>query len=140
MCLVKKSIFPKLTLKNKVVYKIAYFETIPDEYATPFRNCQIILNQEYKGKWFLSNLINSLFSSEIHDGYIHSVKDLESAKLYTNRYSFCEPVYILKAVIPRYTFYWEGKDNDIASRRIKYIDKICKIHGNREEIYPCGMT
>ena len=141
MCLVKKSIFPRFTLKDKVVYKIVYENNILGTvYRTPYQHQVIAFNREYKGEWFYDDFIESLFASEISEGYIHSIKDLESAELYIRRTSFCKPMYILKAVIPKYTLYWEGVDNDIASRRIKYIDKICKIHGNREEIYPCGMT
>lgn len=140
MCLVKKSIFPKFTLKDKIVYKIVYLDPVLNKYVTPFRDCPITLNKEYKGTWIYSNLIKSFLVFEIHEGYIHSIKDLKSAKLCIKKWSFHEPLYIIKAIIPKYTLYWKGKDNNIASRRIKYIDKICKIHGNREEIYPCGMA
>ena len=140
MCLVKKSIFPRFTLRDKIVYKIVYLDPILNKYVTPFRDCPITLNKEYKGAWIYSNLIKSLFVSEIHEGYIHSIKDLKSAKLCIKKWSFHEPLYIIEAIIPKYTIYWNGIEDNIASRRIKYIDKICKIHGNREEIYPCRMT
>ena len=138
MCLVKKSIFPRFTLKDKVVYKIVYLNSL-DAYISPFRCDLIELNKEYKGEWLNFNLVTSFLTFEIHDGYIHSIKTLEGAIHYIKDHLFT-PAYILKAVIPKYTLYWEGVDNDIASRRIKYIDKIYKIHGNREEIYPCRMT
>lgn len=141
MCLTKKSIFPRFTLKDKIVYKIVYENNILGTvYRTPYQYQVITFNKEYKGEWFCSNLIISLFDSEISDGYIHSIKDLETTELYIRKASFCKPVYILKAVIPKYTLYWEGKDNDIASRRIKYINEVCKIHGNRTEIYTSGMA
>lgn len=139
MCLVKKSIFPRFTLKDKVVYKIVYLNSL-DAYMSPFRYDLIELNKEYKGEWLNFNLVTSFFTFEIHDGYIHSIKTLKGAIRYINDMHLLRPAYILKAIIPKYTLYWEGVDNDIASRRIKCIDKIRKIHGNREEIYPCRMA
>lgn len=138
MCLVKKSIFPKFTLKDKVVYKIVYLNSL-GAYISPFRYDLIELNKEYKGEWLNFNLVTSFFTFEIHDGYIHSIKTLKDAIHYT-RDHLLSPAYILKAVIPKYTLYWEGIDNDIASRKIKYINEICEVNGNRTKIYPCGMA
>lgn len=138
MCLVKKSIFPKFTLKDKVVYKIVYLNSL-DIYKSPFRNDSIELNKEYKGKWLNFNLVTSFLTFEIYDGYIHSIKTLKDAIRYT-RDHLLSPAYILKAVIPKYTLYWEGVNNEIASRRIKYINEICEVNGNRTKIYPCGMA
>ena len=137
MCLIKKSIFPRFTLRDKIVYKVIYIDFILGPvYRTPFQYQEIILNKEYKGKWVSSNLIKSFFSFNIYDGYIHSIKDLKSVKSYISETIFYEPVYVLKAVIPKYTFYWEGIDNDIASRKIKYTTKIYKVRGN----YKRGCT
>ena len=138
MCLVKKSIFPKFTLKDKVVYKIVYLNSL-DIYISPFRSNLIELNKEYKGEWLNFNLVTSFLTFEIHDGYIHSIKTLKDAIRYT-RDHLRSPAYILKAVIPKHTLYWEGIENDIASRKIKYINEICEINGNRTKIYPCGMA
>ena len=140
MCLVKKSIFPRFTLEDKIVYKIVYEHNILGVYRTPYQHQVITFNREYKGEWFYDDFIESLFASEISEEYIHSIKDLKTAKQYIKNMKFDYPLCIVKAVIPKYTLYWEGKDNDIASRRIKYIDKICKIHGNRTEIYSCWMA
>lgn len=141
MCLIKKSLFPRFTLRDKIVYKVVYVDFILETvYRTPYQYQVITLDKEYKGEWFYSNWIKSLFNFKISDGYIHSIKDLKTVKQFIKNNQFYRPICIFKAVIPKHTLYWEGVDNDIASRRIKYIDKICKIHGNREEIYPCGMT
>lgn len=139
MCLVKKSIFPKFTLRDKVVYKISYLNSL-GAYISPFYYNLIEINKEYKGEWLNFNLVTSFLTFEIHDGYIHSIKTLKDALRYVNDMHLYGPTCILKAVIPKYTLYWEGVDNDIASRRIKYIDKICEINGNRTKIYPCGMA
>lgn len=139
MCLVKKSIFPKFTLKDKVVYKIVYLNSL-GAYISPFRCDLIELNKEYKGEWLNFNLVTSFLTFEIHDGYIHSIKTLKDAIRYINDMHLLGPTYILKAIIPKYTLYWEGVDNDVASRKIKYIDEICEINGNRTKIYPCGMA
>lgn len=140
MCLVKKSIFPRFTLKDKVVYKVVYLDPTLNKYVTPFQDCPITLNKEYKGAWIYSNLIKSLFVPEIHEGYIHSIKSLKDALRYVKDYHLLGTICILKAIIPKYTLYWKGVNNEMASRRIKYIGKICKIHGNRTEIYPCRMA
>lgn len=133
MCLIKKSIFPKFTLKDKIVYKVVYecfiYEIV---YRTPYQHQVITLDKEYKGEWMYSNWITSLFNSEISDGYIHSMKDIKSVKQFIKNNQLYRPICIVKAVIPKYTLYWEGKNNDIASRRIKYIGIICK---NTETVY-----
>lgn len=140
MCLIKKSIFPRFTLKDKIVYKIVYKSNILGTvYRTPYQYQVIIFNKEYKGEWFYDGLLETLFCSKITEGYIHSIKTLKDAIRYTRDHLF-SPAYILKAVIPKHTLYWEGVDNDIASRKIKYIDEICEINGNRTKIYPCGMA
>ena len=108
-------------------------------YISPFRRDLIELNKEYKGEWLNFNLVTSFLTFEIHDGYIHSIKTLKDAICYT-RDHLLSPAYILKAVIPKYTLYWEGVDNEIASRKIKYINEICEVNGNRTKIYPCGMA
>ena len=140
MCLIKKSIFPRFTLKDKIVYKIVYKSNILGTvYRTPYQYQVIIFNKEYKGEWFYDGLLETLFCSKITEGYIHSIKTLKDAIRYTRDHLF-SPAYILKAVIPKHALYWEGVDNDIASRKIKYIDEICEINGNRTKIYPCGMA
>lgn len=139
MCLVKKSIFPKFTLRDKVVYKIVYLNSL-GAYISPFHCDLIELNKEYKGEWLNFNLVTSFLTFEIHDGYIHSIKSLKDALRYVKDMYLLGPTYILKAIIPKYTLYWEGVDNDVASRKIKYIDEICEINGNRTKIYPCGMA
>lgn len=140
MCLVKKSIFPKFTLRDKIVYKVVYSNYSPGGYRSPFRNYLIELDKEYEGERLNSNPITSFLTFKIYDGYIHSVKSLKDALRYIDTMKFSRNTYILKAVIPKYTLYWEGKNNDIASRKIKYIDEICKINGNRTKIYPCRMA
>ena len=38
MCLVKKSIFPKFTLRDKIVYKVVYVDFILETvYRTPYQ-------------------------------------------------------------------------------------------------------
>lgn len=139
MCLVKKSIFPKFTLRDKVVYKIVYLNSL-GVYISPFCYDLIELNTEYKGEWLNSNLVTSFLTSEIHDGYIHSIKSLKDALRYVKDTHLLGPTYILEAIIPKYTLYWEGVNNDVASRKIKCIDKICEINGIRTKIYPCSMA
>lgn len=140
MCLVKKSIFPKFTLKEKIVYKVVYkSDILGTVYRTPYQYQVITFNKEYKGEWFHDGLLETLFDSEITEGYIHSIKTLKDAIRYTRDHLF-SPAYILKVVIPKHTLYWEGIDNDIASRKIKYINEICEVNGNRTKIYPCGMA
>lgn len=113
MCLYKKCIFPRIALTNKKVYKgVNKREGI---YKTPFRNNHVRLNETYEGVFIEDNILSSMFSKIIEDGYIHCYKDIDSAKSSW----FCNT--IIECEIPRWTLYWKGTEGEIATRKLKYL-------------------
>lgn len=122
MCLYKKSRVPRIAMRDITVYKIVI--TKNHKYVTLFRNYEIELGKTYKGIFYGDNiiieLILSLLYHAIFDGYIHSYCKLE-------KWMFKPHHTIMKCVIPRGTLYFIGDDNDIASRKLKYIEVIKEI-------------
>lgn len=124
MCLTKKSMIPRIALKDIVVYKILIKDSKGNLF-TPIVCDHVKLGYTYKGIFGISNdelrnqrsLISSLFSKYITSGYIHSYTDkYYAACRYTGR--------LVKCIIPKGTLYFIGDDFDIASRKLKYVEII----------------
>lgn len=127
MCLTKKSMIPRIALKDIVVYKVLVGNPKVHLY-TPITEDKIVIGKTYKGvfqesktpfpppKIFPRNLITSLFSKNIESGYIHS-------KIYPNLYGRENRVNV-KCIIPKGTLYFIGDNFDIASRKLKYVEII----------------
>lgn len=130
MCLCKKSRIPRIAIKDIVVYKIVVpTKNTLNGYKTPYRNCIVYMNNLYHGKFdYQDTLFTSFIRSNIESGYIHSYISLESLYNYTHFPNMC----IAKCIIPKGTLYWIGDKEDIASRKLKYLDII--VEGNREKI------
>ena len=123
MCLIKKSWIPRITLRNKIVYKI--IEGDGKQFRTPFMLDTIEIGKTYKA--IGTSLYDSLFKKYLRSGFIRSYYNYQVVKeqYYWFRirekspnYKF-EP-YLVKCIIPRFTFYYIGKDKDIASKKLKY--------------------
>ncbi len=120
MCLTKKYKWPRITLRPKIVYKV--LEKRNGKFFTPFMNYEVEINKKYKGKY---NMFDTLFKTikddYVRSGFIHSYTDKESAVGNV----------VVECIIPRFTLYFIGRGNDIASRKIYYksliIDKSDKI-------------
>lgn len=129
MCLTTRWKFPRITTKEKVVYKIVYKNPIDEEvcYAgvTKFRYRYNILHKEPIFKHLWSDNIFDTFS-EFKDGWVHSFNSLESAIESMECYScyqlgtrrMPENIIIVKCIIPRFTLYYKGMDGDICSKKI----------------------
>lgn len=124
MCLTKKSMIPRIALKDIVVYKILINDSKGNLF-TPIVCDNVKLGYTYKGMFGISNnelrnprnLISSLFSKYITSGYIHSHTDeFYAACRYTG--------HLVKCIIPKGTLYFIGNDLDIASRKLKYVEII----------------
>ena len=118
----KKSIIPRIALKNIIVYKILIKESNNLFFYTPITGDKIVIGKTYKGifrfsKYYPKSLIKSLFSKCIASGYIHSFKDKE---YHSSNYNSI----LVKCIIPKGTLYFIGKDDDIASRKLKYVEII----------------
>ena len=141
MCLYKLSRIPRITLRNKIVYKIVLKND--NVYATYVQESIIEMGKTYKGIFsnydysfirnyklydiknkFLAFLCSLFISKDIASGYIHSFNNIAIAK----EYILTDDIYkakIIKCIIPRFTLYFIGDDNDFASRKLKYIEEIC---------------
>lgn len=119
MCLIKSSIFPRVAIKDIIVYK-----GIMEQgrgYITPWKNHPIVIGEIQKPSRSLMDIISDLFYKEINGGYIHSFTDLGRCRRYF--YGWGRIVYV-KCLIPRGTLYWTGDIEDIASRKLKYLEII----------------
>ena len=68
-------------------------------------------------------LISLFYSKFITSGYIHSYSSYANIP-YIFKHCYINNYCIIKCIIPRGTLYFIGKDNDITSRKIKYIEII----------------
>lgn len=118
MCLYKKSKIPRIAIKDIVVYK--YLRSYDEELYTPVARAIVKVGKTYKGEFGINeygvkeNFVSSLFSNSIETGYIHSL----SSPLGLYAYDYIA----VKCIIPRGTLYFIGKHNDIASRKLKYVE------------------
>lgn len=123
MCLTTHWKFPRITTKEKVVYKIVYKTPIDEEVcyagATKFRYRYNVLHKEPIFKHLLSDDIFDTFS-EFKDGWVHSFDALGTAIDNKQQY-FCHPrcaLAVVKCIIPKFTLYYKGIDGDICSKKI----------------------
>lgn len=125
MCLLKKSIIPKITLKPKTVYKIIN-KTYNNEYYTHFTGDKVNLEKTYSGKFFKLDVFSFLFSKYIDSGFIHSYSEKNNLELTILEYKeqTTEKLILVKCEIPKFTLYYEGYGDEIASRRLKYIEVV----------------
>ena len=119
MCLVKKSWIPRIALRDKKVYKYVILHNL--QYYAPYI-LKLIKFPIDKGRFVNNNnLIKSLFTKYIEDGYIHVFDNYETAKRDAQYFSSLgEKIVILTCVIPKFTIYFIGQEHDIATRKIKY--------------------
>lgn len=118
MCLFKKSRIPKIAIKDIVVYKVlnVYKHDGKKYYETYVRDFPVNLNETVKGVFRIDSFLISLFSDIIEDGYIHSYTNLKRAKSECIIKNRC----VVKCIIPKGTLYWEGYEDELASRKLKY--------------------
>lgn len=125
MCLVKKSMLPRIALKDITVYKVIIQDKESGKLYTPVTGDIVEIGKTYKGKFkefdtldFYSEsptYIKSLISDSIDTGYIHSNKYISKRN---------DRIQVL-CIIPKGTLYFIGTCNDYASRKLKYV-KIIK--------------
>ena len=126
MCLVKKSLIPKITKTNKIVYKVVLTNKLNGSIYTPCIRVNVKINNTYKGVFRRKReIFYSIFSKKIYSGFIHTWTKLEAAqeyKSYLSEWSGKDTlVRIIGCSIPKNTLYYIGDDNDIATRKLTYI-------------------
>ena len=149
MCLISKAAKPIRAKENIIVYKIFKEQFVPGcniILVTPFTynhynmnkrvlkaNFKKLIYSNYRSylksilKYYLFRkgyrssvkFCDNTHTYGIVDGFFHSYNNLELA---TNQASElnCE---IYKCIIPKNTFYYKGINNDLASRKLKIIEK-----------------
>lgn len=116
MCLLTHWKFPRITLKDKVVYKVLLEGPV---LRSPCRFERYELNKVYKEP------LEQLFGDEI---YIERIcykmlgKYWRHSYLSTNHAMYLKGT-VYKAIIPRFTFYYKGTDGEICSKKLKVIEK-----------------
>lgn len=128
MCLFKVSKIPKITLKPKTVYKIVS-KSYNNEYYTYFMEDKVNLGKTYSGKFFKLDVFSFLFSKYIDSGFIHSYSERNNLELTILEYKeqTSQKLSLIKCTIPRFTLYYEGYADEVASRRLKYVEEIKEI-------------
>lgn len=51
---------------------------------------------------------------------LHSVTKKDAAKAIAEYFSVLYPTEVVECVIPRFSLYWIGNDNDVVSNKLKY--------------------
>ena len=128
MCLFKKSLIPRITLKPKTVYKIVS-KSYNNGCCTYFMEDKVNLGKIYTGKFTKREIFSFLFERYIDSGFIHSYSeniDLESI-IFEYIKLGAENLALIKCEIPRFTLYYNGHEDEIASRRLKYIEEIREL-------------
>lgn len=132
MCLCKNHWLPKISCKPKYVYKVVYY--IKSEEKTvmysAFKGAVIEPDKPIKAS---KSWIRSLFTKNITGEGIHAYKSKLTAvqaiddfnsncQLFSSNYFNTLQGFmgfsIVNAIIPPYTFYWEGKWDEIAATKM----------------------
>lgn len=126
MCLIKKSLIPRITRTNKTVYKVVVTHKLSGNIYTPHLGINVKINDTYKGVFYRKKeRLYSLFSKEISSGFIHVCATLKAAEKYKTLLSYCADkkmlIRIVMCTIPKNTLYYIGYNDDIATRKLTYI-------------------
>lgn len=121
MCLTTKQKWPKIAWKPITTYKVVYISNKSSSLLTLFQNFPIQIGRTYK-----ETLINifrgrekNTFNYCIYEG-LHSHTKENRAKICAEDYRYLGTI-VVKCIIPKFSFYWIGEDNDIVSNKLKYV-------------------
>ena len=128
MCLIKLSKIPRIATNDIVVYKLVLMD---DEkvnnhsLCTPYMYIPINLGEIARAKGLnIFEIFFSLFSRYIEKGFIHSYQRLNVARIHYRLLNNMMPAKIVRCVIPKGTLYFIGEDEEIASRKLLYVEII----------------
>lgn len=126
MCLTTTQKWPKIAWKPITVYKVIY--GYPNNYKTLYQCMPIDIGETYRESvhHILENRTHSICLDKCKEYYnfyegLHSSKDKNTALVIANYYEVLYPVQIVECIIPRFSLYWIGEDNDIVSNKLKYV-------------------
>lgn len=118
MCLVKIHKFPKISWKPITCYKI--LQKRKNNYSTPYLNYSITKDKEViKGNEnFFKGLISKIICGWGVHAYINRYDAFELAQYCCKVDQVIGGYVVIKCIIPRFTFYFKGKNNEICSRKM----------------------
>lgn len=111
MCLIKIHKFPRIAFKDIVVYKQLRVSILG--IRTPYRHISII-----PGVTTIKSAKSILY------GVFKEIIEEEGVHAYLEQKLFCDyEIQIFKAIIPKWSLYYMGKDHDIAASKMFITDK-----------------
>lgn len=130
MCLLNFNYLPSISKNEITVYKIVLEKN--GEFITPFMYHKVDTSIIQKAN--INSIINfwgeRLCNKMVSQGFIHAFTSIERAKEEVERLKWmlmlpsCENIISYECIIPKYTFYYLGAGEEIATRRLKYIKQI----------------
>lgn len=133
MCLYTNRWKPLIAKEDIICYKILVKTKNPFVYRTPVIRTKVIkipfFKRTFKAKGnrritfvALSNYIDTGLY-EVSEGFIHTYKEIKSAKHQINYNLYEDECVIFKCIIPKGTCYYES-DNEYASEKIEILDEV----------------
>lgn len=126
MCLTTKQKWPKIAWKPITVYKVVY--GCGDFYKTMYQKANIHIGKTYRESVhnILKNRQSSLNIDECKKYYdfyegLHSATEKDAAKSIAEYFQVLYSTEIVECIIPRFSLYWVGIENDIVSNKLKYV-------------------
>lgn len=126
MCLLNFNYLPSISKNEITVYKIVLEKN--GELLTPYMYHKV--NTSIMQKANISSIVNflggRLCNRSVSQGFIHAFTSIERAKEEAERLKWMlmisfEKIILYECIIPKYTFYYLGAGEEIATRRLKYI-------------------
>lgn len=133
MCLYTNNRKPLTAEEDIICYKILVKTKNPFVYKTPIIRTKVIkipfFKRTFKAKGdrrilfvALSNYIGTGLY-EVSEGFIHTYKEIKSAKHQINYKLYEDKCVIFKCIIPKGTCYYES-NNEYASEKIEILDEV----------------
>lgn len=124
MCLTTKQKWPKIAWKPITTYKVVYSPGYYPVFLTLFQCFPIRIGRTYKET--LGNIFGSRkklsTSYEMHFGLHSNIKE-DQTRAIANCYKYYGTM-VVECVIPRFSLYWIGNNNDIVSNKLKYVKRL----------------
>lgn len=121
MCLTTKQKWPKIAWKPIATYKVVYSPDGHQPFLTLFQCSPIRIGRTYKET--LRNIFRNrkkLSTSYKMSFGLHSNVKEDLSRAIANCYKYYGTM-VVECVIPRFSLYWIGDNNDIVSNKLKYV-------------------
>lgn len=121
MCLTSNHFLPKFTLKPIKVYKILFIEDHSSKFVSPVADFEYELGKEYHADRSFKRWLTKYKDK----GFIHSYRALSIAE---DRYKwYISSKVLVECEIPRFSFYYDGKNGDICSTKLRITNNIIHV-------------